>query len=1090
MKKVFLLLCLLVAGRCAMAQTAPAYKFLEDAAEPQFDLSFQATPAASGSLTLVFDTKDARNFYSLELAATSATARTATLKSTLDGVEHKLASDSVKIAPGSAITLQRRPWLMRVLIDKAVVLTAYDAALKEGRIGFSTNGRWSYAQPRVQPVEESIYFNDDFTRLSGQSGEWKTLAGDWKITAASERINQGNQDMSANPFSYQVAASHAPALVQTGRRFWDDFDASVSIRPAAQGTVGLATYVQDASNYIALLWSSRESGEARKLVAVENGRTTVLAKASGAYLPRQWYRIALRTSPGFVEAFIDGQPVFRVRSDAFGQGGIGLLAQGTAANYDDVRVRSYPYFRQDFSGPTGGAWTPDGGFWRADSGALNSAPKPGDGGATRTLVAGDEGWSNYEFTASGKAGDAGGVGLMAGYRDGKNFLVYRWAGDKSTLPFKGRAQLLQYKDGKAQILSDAPAPSPDSDGYARVTVRFVSGAVTVLSQGDIVAQAADEDLQAGRPGLWAQGAPVVSFREVVMFLPPEPDPPKVAPRFEGDALMVGWASPAGEWPPRRTDAGLEFWNTGEFFGDGSVEYIWRPTLNADGTWELALRAKDGDFESGTIVRVEGKDALKISLLRGGTVLKSGEVTLKQLNASDANPPKLRVEMEGRAILVSANATPVLSYLPEPGASTPSGTKIAVRARKFIVQAKDLRATSANRDDYTFSEAPTDWYAPQGTWSVFHRWPCYSDWSFFGGTGTAPMIWSKRPYSGDTVVEFYSHPQMNLPKEIGYAHPGDLNVTLCGDGKSLASGYSFVLAGWFNTKTAILKGNTVVAQTDSAPNATFDRPINQNSYFHRKWFYIRAEARRETRGEQNGVHLKYFVDNQLMCEYFDPNPPRAFEDGGRVAFWTVGGAMMIARAKIESQNPGALALPDGLLDAADQNVGTANSGDAFAPQPVAMDGQPSALVEKQADGWKITDPNSGGIFDVEWKRGAGSTLHVTPDSKLECDAMLPADVKVDAYLTIDGVKHLVEISGGQRRDARVKKLGAATLSPAEGNWKHISFALGDALKKLYPQASSWTIDKIEFGALHGDEYRWAGFFGNPLGASYEVKNLRL
>jgi hypothetical protein len=1092
MKKIFSLLLLLSLCTLACAQPAAKYQFLEDEAEPQFNLSFNATTATTGSLSLVFDYKDAANYYALDLAPAASGAQSATLKSVLNGVEHKLDSSATKIPSGTSITLQRRPWLMRVLVGKTALLTAYDATLNEGRIGFANSGRWSYTEPRVQPVEESIFFNDDFTRDRGETGEWKIASGQWQITAASDRITTGNQDMSANPFSFTVKPGSTPALAQSGRRFWDNYDAQVSVLPAAQGTIGVAVYVQDASNYLALLWSSQEGPEARRLVKVENGQSTLLAKAPGAYLPRQWYRVSMRTSPGFVEATIDGQPALRARSDAFAQGGVGLIAQKTAANFDDVHVRSYPYFRQDFAGPTGGAWTPAGGFWRADAGTLNSASKPGDGGATRTLVAGDGSWGNYQITASGKTGENGACGLMAGYRDDKNFLVFRWAGDKSTLPFKGRAQLLRYKDGKAEILTDSTAPEPENDGYVRATLRFVGGAATVLCKGQILAQAADESLQSGQPGLWAQGAPTVSFREVVMFLPPEPDAPKVAPRFEGDSLMVGWASPSGEWPPRRVENNLEFWNTGEFFGDATVEYVWRPTLYADGVYEVSLHAKDGDFKSGTVVRVEGKDTLKFSIQSGAQTVKTAEVSLKQLNATDAKPPQIRIEREGRAVLVSANATPLLSYLPGDGESTPTGTKIAARSQKFTIQAKDLRAMSANRDDYTFSEAPTDWYSPQGNWTVFHRWPCYSDWSFFGGTGTAPIIWSKREYSGDTVVEFYSHPQMNLPKELGYAHPGDLNVTLGGDGKSLASGYSFVLAGWFNTKTAIMKGNTVVAQTDSKPNATFERAINHNSQFHRKWFYIRAESRRETQDGKAGVRLKFFVDNELMCEYFDPAPLNSFENGGRIAFWTVGGAMMIARAKIESERPGARALPGGLLDAFDQEDSAA-SGEGFWPQPVKMDGLPSSRVERSGDAWKITNPLSGGLFAVQLKRGSESTLRATPTTKLEFDAQLPADVKVDAYVTIGDQRHLIEISGDQRLDARAPKLGAASVTTVAGNgasWKHVSFDLGDALQKMYPKASSWSVQKIELGALHGDEYRWAGFYGNNIGSSYQIKNVRL
>src|SRR5690606_34481615 len=125
----------------------------------------------------------------------------------------------------------------------------------------------------------------------------------------------------------------------------------------------------------------------------------------------------------------------------------------------------------------------------------------------------------------------------------------------------------------------------------------------------------------------------------------------------------------------------------------------------------------------------------------------------------------------------------------------------------------------------------------------------------------------------------------------------------------ASGYSFVLAGWSNTRSAILKNNRVVAENRS-DKATFDRAMNQNSGFHRRWFYVRAEARRATQNGKNGVRLKFFVDEQLLGEYFDETPLETF-DRGRVAFWTVDGAMMIARAKIENEAPGVRALPAGL-----------------------------------------------------------------------------------------------------------------------------------------------------------------------------------
>jgi len=1080
------------------AQDAP--QFLPDEAEENINIAFTLHSAPRGTFSAVFDYQDASNYYALDCAPGSIAFR-----SVLNGHSHRLANATIAWKPSAQIIIQRRPWLMQVLVDDTVVLTAYDVTLTEGKIGQLATGGWKWSIPRVQPTEAELYFNDDFTREEGKSGEWKTALGSWKLTSSSDNINTGNQSMSANPFSYEAVASSTPSFTSTGRAFWDSYDAQVSVRPQAQGTVGLAFYVQDQKNYLAFLWSSEEGTQARQLVKVSNGQTRVLASARGAFLPRQWYRLGVRTSPGIVEAFIDGTSVFRANDNSFGQGGIGLYALQTAANFDDVRVRSYPYFRQDFNGPTGGAWTPQGGFWRAADGILNAAPKPEEGGATRMLLAGSDDWANYEMMASGKPGEAGSCGLVVGYRDEKNYTVLRWAGSKSTLPFKGRAQLLRYDNGSARILGDVAAPVSDAEGFSRIKLRFRSGAITAFAQteqgSEMLAQTADEKLQSGRVGLWVQGTAAVSFREVVMFLPPEPDAPKVAPKMESDALMVGWASPAGEWPSRKVGNELEFWNTGEFFGDLQAEYLWRPAAVGANAVEWALRANADNFASGYVLRAEGKDTLKLTLSRGNEQLRTAQIDLKPLEVSDENPAKIQVELEGKAIMVSVGGVPALSFLPEATAVVPGGTRLAARGvangGQFILAAKDLRAVSANRDDYTFNEAPTDWYAPSGNWNIFSRWPCYADWSFFGGKGLNPVLWSKREYSGDIVVEMYVHPQMNLPKDMGYSHPGDLNVTLAGDGKTAASGYSFVLAGWSNTRSAILKNSQVVAE-NRGDKAIFYSATNQNSGFHRRWFYVRAEARRAVQDGKNGVRLKFFVDENLMGEYFDATPLETFARG-RVAFWTVDGAMMIARAKIENETPGVASLPAGLPDAA-RSVSPSNvSGERLYARPLIHDGQPTALVEAVSGTdngtFKVTNPTGGGQFGVTLYRPAGDDAwRIDANARYEMEMLLPNETKVDLYFTIDGVRHVVEVSGEQRPEASARSLGHASQAPGVlengRSWRHISFALGQGLKALYPQSQTWAVQKIEIGALHGDEYRWQGFSGNPLGADYHVRNARL
>ncbi|MDQ3812766.1 MAG: hypothetical protein M3347_02310, partial [Armatimonadota bacterium] len=863
---LFLLFCCAAAPmitHATVAQAAAAYQYLEDEAEPQVDVSFTAQTAALGGLTLLFDFKDNKNFYALELMPTSAL-----LRSMIDGTPRRLASAPMTWKPTSQITLKRRPWVMQVIVERRVVLTAYDATFNKGKIGFAANGGWSWKETRVQsivqPIEEELYFTDDFTRLEGQQTEWKEAGGKWTLTASSENISTTNMEMSANPFSYQAATPTGDAFAHVGRRFWDNYDARISARPTGRGTMGLAVYVQDPKNYLAFLWSAVEGPKARQLVRVVDGSTTVLASAPGAFLPRQWYRVGVRTSPGYLEASLDGSPVFKVRNDWFGQGGVGLIARDmSAVNFDDLRVQSFDYYRLDFAETSTSAWTPVGGVWKAENGVLTSTSAPDEQGGTRVYLTGRDNWTGYEMTVSARTGAAGGCGLMVGYRDNKNYAVFRWAGPQSTLPFKGRQQLLHYRDGKATIVRDDPVTvlaTADTDGYVRIDLRMNAGQLAVYADNKMLAQTADERLALGRPGLWAQGTTPVSFRDVVMFFPPPPEKPKVPPKMASDSLMVGWASPSGEWPPSQGENGLEFWNTGDFFGDTTIEFPWRKAIHARGKLELALRAQRDRFDSGYVLRVEGAEAkgdLRLTLLKGTAVLKQVDFNPQDLleaaeKEAGATPPAaegesrpqgvpIRIELEGRGIAVSMGGRPVLAYLRDEKEEAPTGTSLSARATGFALRTKDLRAFSANRDDYTFNEAPTDWYSPSGNWSVISRWPCYSDWSFFGGQGLNPVLWTKRTYSGDTVVEMYAHNQMDLPKELGYSKPGDLNLTIGGDGKNPSSGYSFVVAGWDNTRTRILKGSQVVAE-NATEAARFIKPINHNMAFHRRWYYIRAEVR--------------------------------------------------------------------------------------------------------------------------------------------------------------------------------------------------------------------------------------------------------
>jgi hypothetical protein len=136
--------------------------------------------------------------------------------------------------------------------------------------------------------------------------------------------------------------------------------------------------------------------------------------------------------------------------------------------------------------------------------------------------------------------------------------------------------------------------------------------------------------------------------------------------------------------------------------------------------------------------------------------------------------------------------------------------------------------------------------------------------------------------GDVTVEFAAGIKMDNARGGGsYAqYASDINVTLCGDGKDLTTGYNFIFGGWHNTVTRILRNNQVVAETKSS--------LIPAGSLHRLWLYFKAERR--------GKELRFWVDNNLVLRYEDPEPL----PGDRVALWTWQNGVMVARVRVSAE----------------------------------------------------------------------------------------------------------------------------------------------------------------------------------------------
>jgi len=229
--------------------------------------------------------------------------------------------------------------------------------------------------------------------------------------------------------------------------------------------------------------------------------------------------------------------------------------------------------------------------------------------------------------------------------------------------------------------------------------------------------------------------------------------------------------------------------------------------------------------------------------------------------------------------------------------------VAWFSRGVKVEDDGFRVYSPAATNYPFSKAPSDWRVASGIWMVTNRWQCDPRWSFFSGYTLShqerlmttaeqelpadrklqAVLWNKRQYGDNVVVEFFAGIKMNRRRGGRYGYARDINCTLSADGKDLSSGYSFLFGGFDNDHSAILRNGKEVARTASSEVHRIPRKSN----IHHRWFYVRAERK--------GNKLHFMVDGGKVVdlEYTDPDPL----PGKHLAIWTWDCGIMISRVRI-------------------------------------------------------------------------------------------------------------------------------------------------------------------------------------------------
>ncbi len=406
--------------------------------------------------------------------------------------------------------------------------------------------------------------------------------------------------------------------------------------------------------------------------------------------------------------------------------------------------------------------------------------------------------------------------------------------------------------------------------------------------------------------------------------------------------------------------------------------------------------------------------------------------------------------------------------------------------------------SGNLYDYTFGTAPVDWRVGNGTWESTSRWSCQPEWSWYGGySSTGPAaIWTKREFVGDLVVELYAAFKHNFDVSgRPYKNPHDINITICGDGQNFDSGYTFMLGGENNTATQVLKRTRVLASTSDQQALL---PIFENrswgAYeFHRKWWGLRVSKR--------GNQLRFFVDNELVCEAQDPSPL----GGGKVAIWTYDNGIVIPRVKIyyehelsprissANQQPAAVSVAKvtvtssshpSLQNDFENGLGEwTPTDDQGAAQLAVVSGGPQSVGHCL----KLTNPAAGGSFGAMIRR---KPFDVTQMGLMSLDYRINPDVAVNFFLTINDRLYEIIFTGPADGVPHSQVIGRIRGVQADGKWHRVEFDLLAHLQEFLRQASEIPAHELFIGNLSNRDYLGAGFGANHAGAEYCLDNFAL
>jgi len=923
---------------------------------------------------------------------------------------------------------------------------------------------------------DAIRFDDNFMR-SKANDIWKPVAGKWELTA------MAFAERSANPFSLRVSFND-------NKPFEDEiYGGEKRVRPDDYG-LGVQISVSEGTPHIVRLTggsAAAHAGLAEDDIFIEvNGRPVDMANPGNL-----WRQLFYANGDLNLKMYRPGEKAFReytIARDAY--------KWGTSVEAEPIAPILPPGSRS--------------------------------GDEYSFVVAGENGWSDYEAEVAVKPLGAGGFGLAVAAMSDKDCVLFRWRGSRP----RGDAgtgktnvlQLVRVKDGVETILAEKPAHYRPYEFY-RMGINWSGDTVSCLIDKNELLKATIPDIKRGKIGLYALKGDPVFFDDVHVAGDRSITAAwHLAERslnsiFALEDDMEIWANPALEFE-RDVKTGWAIHNQ-RFPGEQAIS-LSKPRFN-----ELQIALYCGDNpEAAGCARMTIRDGVVVfdAGQNKSDPIKVGPGPFQNISFSGkwlaSDLVEVRAKIDGKDL----NASLFVAQT-KPGALKSARLeRVAIKGLKNLGDPNTVRVTSTGTLEYSFDNAPSDWKVVSGRWGLLNKWICDPRWSWFGGrTKTCAAIWNKHTFSGDVSVDAHVALLMVRDDEP-FERPGDHNITICGDGINPDSGYTLIFGGDINSWTRLYrKGKLVAEATKEEFRVHSDRIRHPNKQdLHQHWFHLKLE--------KIGNAVSFYRDEKLAFSFVDPEPL----SDGRVGFWTMDNSFLLSRVRIASNGAVPAPFEDGNCERFDDGKAV-NIVDGETPTSVTRDTLPTEIAAaltardnafQPVDGiapvptnvvadnvdtpgmpnaYRLVNGIGGGPFALQFR---SRMINIESEGVVRFAYRIDPGASVDFYLVdvrgnefnprhvgcyrwrLSGPKEDV---GGTLADEFAPLVGDIPGAIADGKWHAVQVDLQPSWRQFwrrrgYAQPARNSLRPM-FGNLDNTGYLLAGMNGNHAGAAYSVTEIK-